>query len=357
MLKDAIDFYSLKNVLVIKLRHHGDVLLTSPVFEILKTSYPHLNIDALVYLDTAAMLTLHPAIHQVHVIDRQWKKLGIRQQIYQEWRLFQHLRKQQYDLIIHLTEHHRGALLTRLLRPQYAVAPQHRKGKWYRSAFTHLFPILPGNTRHTVEMHLDAIRRLGAHPQTTPHLTLIPGESAEHRIQELLEQHHLKKKKFLVFHPTSRWLFKTWTDTQSIELIHQLHEHKYPIVITAGPDAHELQVIDQLNNHCGNKFINLAGKLSLKELAALIHHAHLFVGFDSVPAHIAAAQQTPAVVLFGPSGEKEWHPWQVPHRVLTTEVSCRPCGQAGCGNSWRSDCLEKIQTHEVMKAIKELWNA
>ena len=49
-------------MLVIKLRHLGDVLLTSPVFTVLKNHAPHLEIDALVYRDTEPMLSGHPAI-------------------------------------------------------------------------------------------------------------------------------------------------------------------------------------------------------------------------------------------------------------------------------------------------------
>jgi len=45
MLKDAIDLSALHRILVIKLRHHGDVLLTSPVFNVLKNHAPHLEID------------------------------------------------------------------------------------------------------------------------------------------------------------------------------------------------------------------------------------------------------------------------------------------------------------------------
>ena len=56
MVPDAIDFAGLRRVLVTKLRHHGDVLLTSPVFSVLKAHAPHLEIDALVYRETAPML-------------------------------------------------------------------------------------------------------------------------------------------------------------------------------------------------------------------------------------------------------------------------------------------------------------
>lgn len=70
MLVDAIDFTNTRRVLVIKLRHHGDVLLTSPVLSVLKQHAPHLEIDALVYADTAPMLADHPALSQLHCLDR-----------------------------------------------------------------------------------------------------------------------------------------------------------------------------------------------------------------------------------------------------------------------------------------------
>ena len=76
-LRDAIPVGEIRRALVIKLRHHGDVLVSSPVFSVLKAHAPQAEIDALVYADTAEMVTLHPAVAQVHTIDRKWKQLGV----------------------------------------------------------------------------------------------------------------------------------------------------------------------------------------------------------------------------------------------------------------------------------------
>jgi heptosyltransferase-3 len=100
--------------------------------------------------------------------------------------------------------------------------------------------------------------------------------------------------------------------------------------------------------------VDLSGKLNLKQLAALTAQAKCFVGVDSVPMHIAAAVQTPTVVLFGPSGEFEWGPWQVKSRVITSNHSCRPCGQDGCGNGKISECLTFISVDEVLGAIRQI---
>src|SRR5574343_15417 len=111
-LRDAVPLQEVQRVLVIKLRHHGDVLVASPVFSALKAQAPHLEIDALVYVDTADMLRDHPAISRIHSIDRNWKKLGPFRQVRAELALFQDLRARQYDLVVHLTEHWRGAWLS-----------------------------------------------------------------------------------------------------------------------------------------------------------------------------------------------------------------------------------------------------
>ena len=118
---DAIDFSRVKRALVIKLRHHGDVLLASPVFSVLKGRAPHVEIDALVYADTADMLTLHPAITQIHGVDRAWKHAGLAAQARAEWALLSTLRRRRYDVLLHLTEHRRGMWLAKFLRPKHAA--------------------------------------------------------------------------------------------------------------------------------------------------------------------------------------------------------------------------------------------
>ena len=50
-----------QRILVIKLRHHGDMLLITPVINTLKANYPDAEVDVLLYQETAPMLSRHPA--------------------------------------------------------------------------------------------------------------------------------------------------------------------------------------------------------------------------------------------------------------------------------------------------------
>ena len=118
MSKPVFSTAGLHRALVIKLRHHGDVLLAAPVISTLKHHAPDCEVDALVYADTAPMLEGHPALAQLHLIDRNWKRQGLKRQTGAEWRLIRALRARHYDLVVHLSVHTRGAWLVRTVHIQ-----------------------------------------------------------------------------------------------------------------------------------------------------------------------------------------------------------------------------------------------
>jgi heptosyltransferase-3 len=354
MVPDAIPLADLHRILVIKLRHHGDVLLTTPVLSVLKCAAPRAEINALVYADTAPMLEGHPALAELHVIDRTWKHLGALAQARAEWRLLAKLRDRRYDLVIHLTEHRRGAWLVRLLSPRWSVAPR-QHGRFWTKSFSHFYPRANSPRRHTVESNLDALRRLGIGIPDDRRLTLVPGDAAETRVRTLLAELRLSDGGFVHVHPASRWLFKCWPAEKVAHLVDALAARGLPVVLTAAPDNDELALIGAVRAAAKTAPIDLSGRLSLKELAALTQRARLFVGVDSAPMHIAAAMGTPTVALFGPSGDIEWGPWQVAHRIVASDAHpCRPCGLDGCGGGKVSECLTTLPVERVLAACDEL---
>ncbi len=357
MLKDAIDLSGVARVLVIKLRHHGDVLLTSPVITTLKAHIPGAQIDALVYADTRDMLALHPDLTQIHVIDRAWRVLPWFSRLAAEWRLYRTLRQRGYDLIVHLSENPRGAALARWLKPRYAVAPDYAaRSKRWKKSFTHRFSLAKNPRRHMVEWNLDALRRLGIHPeQHQRSLMLVPGPVAEAEVETLIAELGLAERGFIHLHPASRWQFKCWPAERTARLIDLLQEGGLKVVLTAAPTSEEAVLVSDILAKSRTKPTNLAGKLSLKSLAALTRRARLFIGVDSAPMHIAAAMGTPVVALFGPSGEFEWGPWAVANRVVSSNIHpCRPCGNDGCGGSKVSDCLDTLPVEAVLNAVREI---
>jgi heptosyltransferase-3 len=345
------DLSQVKKILIIKMRHHGDVLLTSPLFQVLKTALPHASIDAYIYKETLPMLEGHPCISNFILYDRKWKSLGFPRLLLKEAGIFKQIRRNRYDMVINLTEGDRGANAARIsgapIRVGYEFA-----NKPKRKAFTHHVKVCT-TPRHTVEQHLDVARRLGITPlDEDKKLSFYIPEKAIEKMSGFLKEQGIDK--YILVHPVSRWLFKCPPPQNIAKWLRKLDAEGNKLIITAGPDKQEMAMVDQILSLVPEISVcNLAGKLTLKELGALIKMSDCLLCVDSVPLHMASALQTAVTVLFGPSVDAIWGPWMNPKgKVLASGISCRPCGLDGCGGSKKSECLTHISTEVVVQAVR-----
>lgn len=345
---DYPDLSKVRKVLVVKLRHLGDVLLSCPVFTHLQRAIPQADIDAFVYEEAKPMLEGHPAIQTLIGYDRSWKKLSLFKRVYREASLLRQIRLRGYDLVVNLTEGDRGAIAAYLSGAKIRIGfPP--KGKWQKKLYTHIAKHCPG-LRHTVERNLDAIRRIGIFPKEEDRDLYF--HIGEHVLASMRER--VGDSSFILIHPTSRWRFKCWSVSKMRSLIAHLLEEGKKVVLTSGPDPIEVEMVHSIAKDLTVQ--NFAGKITLKELGALIHLSELLICVDSVPLHIASALKSPVVALFGPTSDITWGPWRNPNaRILAKNFPCRPCYQDGCGGSKYSDCLQSISVDEVMASLPILF--
>lgn len=299
-----------QRILIIKLRHHGDMLLITPVVETLHINYPNARIDVLQYKETEAMLVSHPFISQRFVIDRAWKKEGAVRHIGHEWELLRTVRAQNYDLVVNLADQWRSGLITLFSGAQQRLGfdfPK-RKGFFWRFCHSQLVSIADHEGLHTVEQNLSLLNPLNLSKKSTK-VTMGYSIADREYIDQLLGQQ--VNEQYIVVHPASRWFFKCWPEEKMADLITQLSVAGYYVVLTSGPEDAEMEMVRRIQSLShGDNIISLAGKMTLPQLAALIDNAALFIGVDSVPMHMAAALNTSYVALFGPSKLRLWHPWE-----------------------------------------------
>lgn len=303
-------------ILVIKLRHYGDMLLISPVITALKQHYSQARIDVLLYEETRAILGENPEIDQIYGIDRRWKEQGSGYQLSQQWKLLRALRKQRYELVINLADQWHSAILTACTaaptRIGFAFAK--RQHPLWRFCHTDLVSTQDHQTKHTVEQNLSALTPLGIQaPDTPATMSYTPQDWSQ--CQALIPEAF--RDGYVVIQPGSRWFFKCWREEKVAEVISALSATGQQVILTSGPDPKECAMVDTIIKSCsGPRVTSLAGQLTLRQLAALIDHARLFIGVDSVPMHMAAALQTPLIALFGPSKLTFWRPWQAKGEVI-----------------------------------------
>ncbi|OGP73233.1 MAG: putative lipopolysaccharide heptosyltransferase III [Deltaproteobacteria bacterium RBG_13_58_19] len=340
---------SYKNILVIKLKQPGDVLVSTPVLTALKKAWPRARVTYLVPKGTEEMLTDHPLLDGLLVVDR-------RQETWWETiRFIRQLRSQRFDLVLELSGGDRGAWYTLITGAKERIGLA-RPGQpfWQRHGpFTRLLP-RPPVKMHMVEQNLEALKALGLNPQN-PQLLFFWTTDVTARVQELLRDLKLTGGHYVVMHPGAGWGFKCWTPTGYARIIEALQEKwRLPVVLTASRASLEQELISAILEECRVKPLSLAGQLTFKELGALIAQARFFFGVDSAPMHLAAAVNTPVVALFGPSGDYNWGPWGQGHLIIKKDWDCIPCGQDGCQGSKTSQCLTQLTPEEVLEKM-DVW--
>ncbi|MBU2548898.1 MAG: putative lipopolysaccharide heptosyltransferase III [Proteobacteria bacterium] len=340
-----------QNVLIIKLRHLGDVLTTTPVLTGARSAWPEARISYLVNPGAEDLVRHHPEVSEVLTVPR-------RGGLVPQAAFVQNLRRRGFDLAIELSGGDRGAFLAWASgagrRVGYAPAGKGRLSR--RLFFTDLVTSVV-DSKHTVEYHLDALRALGLDPGFQPLSLYWPGEASERAGTLLAEAGLSPDTPYAVVHPTSRWMFKTWRPEANARIIEHLDRSGLAVVVTSAPERVELDYVRRVLDSCDASVIDLSGRLGLCELAAVIGGARMFFGVDSLPMHMAAAVGTPAVALFGPSGEHMWAPWGPGHRVVSKDWDCRPCGRDGCDGSKVSRCLVELEPGEVLPAIEAVLEA
>ena len=356
------DLTGVRRVLVVIFKNIGDVVLSSPVFSVLKKELPNVTIDAAVNSGTESVLMGNPDINRIHILDRDALKGNPLHRLVREVGFIRAIRSMNYDLTIVLSTGGRGRKLGLFSGAKIRVGVSFGKSPALLGKPLLTIPVRQAPAhRHYVERDLDCLRKIGIFPEKEMRATrFFEGEKAKAKAGKLLADNGISKGgQYILLHPTSRWMFKCWPYEKTAELIDRLNkELNARVVLTSGPDHMELSYMRYVLDSINSKVIDLSGKLSLRELGALIRNAEMFVGVDSAPMHIAAAVGTSAVALFGPSSEMDWGPWGEGHRVITSgSFTCRPCNQDGCGGSKWSECMEKIEVETVFSNVKAILDA
>jgi len=347
------DLSNVKKVLVIHLRHIGDVILSEPVARVLHEQLKPEQIDFLVNEGTEVLLESHPHITNLHVIKRSRFTHGLKERISEEIRIFRLLKNGGYDLVIGLNPGSRVERCERFSGAPLRIGIASKKaGKGY----THKVSMAPGG-RHYVDRHLDVLRRIGlfdSQPKRVPQIDLYKSTSL--RMKDSLVQAGVAESgKYLVIHPTSRWMFKCLAPNEVALIINNLCQViNLPIVLSAGPDALEMSYIERVKSFLTCEVIDFSGSLSLTGLAELIRGAQLLITVDTASLHIAEAVQTPVVVFFGPTDEVDWGPRSKKSLVVrANNYTCSPCNRDGCGGGKVSSCLLGFDEKKLVKQIHD----
>jgi len=330
----------MNNLLIIKLRYIGDVLLATPVLRALRERFPDARLTMLVNRGTEEILKEHPDLNDIMVLERG--------SLAGQLRLLYDLRRRHFDGVIDLTDGDRSSMLTWVSGAPVRIGFNEER-RWRGYLYTTIVT-LPAGPLHRVERDLAALRPLGIEAKAGP-LILKTSAEDERQAEKLLKEAGAMKedgqlvKPLIVLHPGARYWFKSWPAERFAELADRLaHAHKCQILLGGGPQ--DVPMVTAICEQMQSSPLVLAGRVTLLQFAAILKRCALFVGNDNGAMHMAAAVGSPVVGLFGPSNPLEWGPRGDHTKVLYKHVDCRPCFHPTCFRK-EDNCMRQITVEEV----------
>ena len=332
----------MNNLLIIKLRYIGDVLLATPTLRAIKEARPDVLVTMMVNRGTEGVLSGNPDIDEILVLDKG--------SLAAQWRLIVELRRRRFDTVIDLTDGDRSAFLSWISGASVRIGfnDEHRRRGICYSA---IVPPQPG-LRHRIERDLAALKPLGV-PASEQQPKLWLTEEDEAGADQLLDRLGIRRERALIIlQPGARYWFKAWPAERFAELADRLTS-EYPCQVLIGGSKDEEALAQRIHEAATSRPVSIAGRTTLKQFAAIAKRAVLFVGNDSGAMHLAAAVGTPMVALFGPSNPDEWGPRGGRMKVLYKGLDCRACFHPTCERG-ELNCMKQLSVEAVYTAASQL---
>ncbi|HUJ78792.1 MAG TPA: lipopolysaccharide heptosyltransferase II [Nitrospiria bacterium] len=332
----------IRNILVIKLRYIGDTVLITPVLESLRGALPDSSITAVVAKGTEPVLENHPAIDDVLPIDRTAP-------VFKYVNDLRSIRLKQADLAIDLTGADRSGFLARWSGAPIRMGYRGRNRLRNRLFYNVLIDADDGRL-HRIDHHLVMIDAMGIPIATrSPRLVLSDDELCG--ATDLLRRNGLDSTDpYIVLHPGARRWYKCWPLDNFSRLADRIvRELRIPVILAGGET--DRVAVETIERGMEATCLNLASRLNLRELSAVLKLAAICVVNDSSPMHLAAAVGTPTVSLFGLTDPNLWAPRGPNHLVISRDCPCRPYGHRRECPEGDNRCMAKISVTEVFNTI------
>ena len=182
---------------------------------------------------------------------------------------------------------------------------------------------------------------------------VFPSQADFNSLDELLaELGGCEGEQFIALNPGASAPSNRWLPERFAELINQLvPATALRVVLLGGPQDRD--IVREIDRQTNAKYIELTGRLSLMQLAAMYTRCKLVITGDTGPMHLAVAMKTPVLVLFGPAVPSESGPDYAPgNRIIRKVEGCPKWTKYHCTQN--QACMAAISAKEVFAEAMDM---
>jgi heptosyltransferase III len=293
-------------ILIVRLRSLGDLVLETPAIAALHSWRPDLRINVLVEPRFAPVFEGNPAIAEL-IFSRGLGETAL------------DLLRRRFPIVFNQHGGPRSAMLTGASGSAFRVG-------WAGYQYSFLYNVAVPDAQefygapavHTVEHRISQFHFTGLPRDPIPRAQVFAQSDAIASVAlKLAEKGIAAGALYAVLQPGARLPEMRWPVAKFAEIARWLRE-KHGIASVVNLGAHDDEIAAEVRGEMANAAVVLDSQLDIRELIALVAASRIFVGNDSGPAHLAAALQRPSVVIFAVSDPVQWRPWRAAHRILET---------------------------------------
>lgn len=332
-------------ILVSRLRFIGDIVLTTPVLEVLREKFPGARIDYLGDREGVTLLQGNPYLNEI--IPYDYSAQEVKEQI----RVASILRRKKYDVAIDLFGNPRSAIAIFLSGAKMRIGGNFG---WRRRLFTH--PVAIKERMTAVAFHLKYLAPLGIQEQYRQPKIFLKDDDV-HDAEEFLGSLGVQISRPLVgLHIGATWPAKVWLTEYFARLAELVvNDLDAQVIVTYG--AKDNSYLEAFLSNAKVKFTEIKPQ-ELRRLAAVVANCDVYISNDAAPMHISAAVGTPTIGIFGPGEPDIWFPYdkKLGHFAFHKNVPC--CHRDFCelkGEDYMR-CMKAIKPEEVFETVKRILN-
>ena len=327
------------SILIILMGSLGDVARGLCLVDHIKTYLPSSRVTWLVEHKWTELVGLNQQIDRIIIFKRAWRLSAA-------WALFKNLRRDHYDIALDLQRIFKSGLFSRLSGAKRRIGFHRRNAKEFNWIF---------NNEH-IGYYSDDLPKIDHYLRFTEHLGLPQpaklnfGLSSLDPLDAVPQLIGKMNQPFIVIVLGSSWESKNWNDEGYVGLIQRILTDGILKVVLVGDRSRATLAAALTEKFKSPNVIDLVGRTSLGQLAALLKAAAVGVGPDSGPGHMATALHTPFVTLFGPTSPQRTAPLGNHHLVVEAGSSCAP-GYKKRHADRNKQCMSSIHPDDVMEKI------
>ncbi|MCL5019535.1 MAG: glycosyltransferase, partial [Patescibacteria group bacterium] len=358
----SLSVTNIKRILLVKLDHIGDVVLSLPAIRKVRNMFPEAEITVLCAPWAKALLEMQPEIDHVKVFEYfdERSQNGVHEISEQELKqLESELKLKRYNLTIHLRRHEQTKPVALMARADYCLT---YSSELEKETASHPLPMLVDRQELHPKWHIsDQLRHLVNSIQCKNEFEqgLHLSSELEERADELMTSRipQWREKLVVGIHPTVGSTTRQWPPHYFTALADMIIEDIDATIVLFGAKG-DKEVTDNILSLMRHReqVTSFVGECSLIEFCGLVKKCDYFIGNNSGPMHISGIQNVATLGIFGGVvSAQEWAPLGTKTMIARKAMDCSPCyiaHQEQCSHNLA--CLNKLYPEEVFGAFRRL---